>query len=127
MENVDIKTIVYVIIAIIWFLYSTFNKSKKQSRESSTQPPPLSENEIKEIFQKKIEKPILKKNVKKEEALYSNLANEKRIIKTPATHMSSFNEDEIGTQEEDSLPGFFEGVDVKNLIIYSEILKRPEY
>ncbi|MBA3898791.1 MAG: hypothetical protein H0X62_01050 [Bacteroidetes bacterium] len=130
MENVDIKTIIYIVIAVIWFLYSSFNKSKKEARKQTAQPPPLSEDEIKEIFQKNIEEPKYSTEAGRKLKGFSVIDEnkvKKKVAKTPTTKSTSFSEDELHSSGENNLQNILAGVDPEDMVIYSEILKRPEY
>lgn len=128
MENVDIKTVIYVIIAIIWFIYSSFKKSQKDTERKTAQPPPLSEEEIKEIFnsgKQKLE-PVLRKKTESFSKIENSEAK-KKVAKTPTTISTSFSETGNQPSGENGLQGILAGVDPKDMVIYSEILKRPEF
>jgi uncharacterized protein YneF (UPF0154 family) len=130
METVDIKTIVYFVIAILWFLYSSFTKAQKENRKKAAQPPPLKEEEVKEIFQREIRrpkpKPLVSPVVESPSVFQTSSKLEKKVAKNPTTTSTSFLENETPGFEADP-QSVITAIDPKYLVLYSEIMKRPNY
>jgi hypothetical protein len=129
MENVDIKTVIYVIAAIIWFLYSSFNKDKKQQKKTAAAPPPLSESEVKEIIKRKTEKLKTARPIESVEppVVY------KGVVSTVKSSLKNYEEDNYfedkSEEEKNNRDDQFNAgnIDPRQMILYSEILRRPVY
>jgi hypothetical protein len=124
MENFDPKTLIYFVIAILWLVFNAFKKAGKNQQGKQAIPPPLSEDEIKEIFNKPVaqkkkqkvlltdKEPLLEHDFPRSSARVSNLKTE---------HVDISAED-----PQETLPVFsFEETDLKKMVIFHEILKRP--
>lgn len=68
MENIDIKTLIYFLIAIVWFIFSVFRKSKKETEKPDHAPSSESNKEEDQVDVKTLLEEILtgKKNREKE-------------------------------------------------------------
>lgn len=156
MENIDIKTLIYFLIAIVWFISSVFRKSKKEAEKPVHVPSPESNKEEgqvdvktlleeiltgkttrekeKEIFTKEVPVPDYEKEKKKKIAkpFYTNTSINQNSINTPKKipTTSPFQTERIMELENETLQqehDFLSDFDSEKAIIYSEILKRPHY
>jgi hypothetical protein len=120
MEEFDIKTIIYFVIAILWLLFSTFKKGKAQKERQEAPQPTAAAPEIK----KKAKKKILYSS--QEEPLFSNEANLQRSSLRNSYKMEN-QEINILPQDAKSIEVQLDQEELKKMVIYSEILKRPVY
>ena len=126
MESIDIKTIVYFIIAVLWLLFNGYRKSQQKARKNLETHPPLSNKDIKEIVEDKTN--ASKKFYEETRTIerVKKLKNKKKASKIPATvTYDSFSIN--NTHEDDSHLFGISDIDLKNMVIYSTIFKRPEY
>ncbi|MBA3987196.1 MAG: hypothetical protein H0X63_11640 [Flavobacteriales bacterium] len=120
MENIDIKTIIYFAIAILWFLYSTFRKSQNKTKDQAEVLPPLKDKRIKEI-------------IKDENVPFEDMSNlkkfkeKKKAAFVPVKEKAPFPKNEQYAVDTELLSGVLANVDPRDMVIYSEILKRPVY
>jgi hypothetical protein len=121
METVDIKTIAYIIIALLWFLFSSFQKAQKKAKEKDVMPP-LKEREIKEIITDRVGPQ--RKKVKKESLGFVK-ENESQLSQKKKTEIA------LPTATESTLPNEYDNLledfDPKKMVLYSEIFNRKEY
>ena len=126
MESIDIKTIVYFIIAVLWLLFNSYKKSQQKARKNLETHPPLSNKDIKEIVEDKTN--ASKKFYEEARATerVKKLKNKKKASKIPAT--TAYDSFSINNRSEDEshLLGISD-IDPRNMVIYSTIFKRPEY
>ena len=143
MEVNDLKNIFYFIVAILWFVFSIYNKNKKSKKEE-TQPkkkpiPNIFEEVIKE-FKKGIEEQVeplpknepvrkISKKLHKKEIPEEVLAAQKRKTEREMALKNSRNEKFEEPENEGALLdiGSFQHNDLQKMVIFTEILKRPNY
>lgn len=145
MEVNDLKNIFYFIVAILWFVFSIYNKNKKSKKEE-TQPkkkpiPNIFEEVIKE-FKKGIEEqveplpknePVRKISKKlhkhKKEIPEEVLAAQKRKTEREMALKNSRNEKFEEPENEGTLLDIssFKHNDLQKMVIFTEIFKRPNY
>ncbi len=128
MENIDIKTIIYFVIAIAWFLYSSFKKSQKKAQAQTEGLPPLKEKDIKEIIKEDIE--LSRKHKEDIQIEYDKQIKKltaKKTVPVPVVKKSSYTPIKQYDVDDEKLAHVLAGVDPRDMIIYSEILKRPVY
>ena len=155
MENLDTKTIVYFLIAIAWFIYSVFKKSQKKAQRPVEPTSPTSHEEEEPTDIKTLLEEILSgKSIKeRERETYAKeiieqdqeIAKKKKIIPKPfykdtsiKTHPVSIQrvipttsmiqaEESIIDMAEENRHEIIADFDLQKALIYSEILKRPQY
>ena len=153
MENFDIKTVIYFLIAIVWFIYSVFKKSQKKA-ERPAQPTPTNYDEgedqmdvktlLEEILAGKKdevkEKEVIPRDVfdstnetkekkKTTKPFYSDTSIKAQSLRTPKTTptTSSRQAEKIFEIQEEYRNDMLADFDPQKAMIYSEILKRPQY
>lgn len=143
MEVNDLKNIFYFIVAILWFVFSIYNKNKKSKKEE-TQPkkkpiPNIFEEVIKE-FKKGIEEQVeplpknepvrkISKKLHEKEIPEEVLAAQKRKTEREMALKNSRNEKFEEPENEGDLLyiGSFQHNDLQKMVIFTEIFKRPNY
>jgi hypothetical protein len=128
MENIDFKTIIYIVAAIVWFLYSSFNKEKKQQQKRESEgPPPISEEEVRDVVRRKQKKIKYAGSYESSDSLIEPEKPSVRLnMKKYADEKNFFELEEEGSAESE-LSDIVGNIDTKRMVIYSEILKRPVY
>ena len=126
MESIDIKTIVYFIIAVLWLLFNGYKKSQQKARKNLETHPPLNNKDIKEIVEDKTNASEKFYEERRTTERVKKLKNKKKLSKIPVTATyDSFSID--NTREDDSYLFGISDIDPRNMVIYSTIFKRPEY
>ena len=125
MESIDIKTIVYFVIAVLWLLFSSFKKSQKKARKELETEPPLGNKEIKEIVEDKTNARKFYEATRMTERV-AKLKNKKKASKIPATITDDSFSLNNNREDDNHLFGVSD-IDPRNMVIYSTIFKRPEY
>ena len=154
MENVDIKTLIYFLIAIVWFIFSVFRKSQKRTAEPA--PAEEAKKEEDQVDIKTLLEEILTGTTKEKEKKREIISTEipaspeekkekiKQLFhpvasikpntistpkKTPTTSSIQAEKKRIFEMEDEIQQEheFLSDFDSEKAIIYSEILKRPHY
>lgn len=143
MEVNDLKNIFYFIVAILWFVFSIYNKNKKSKKEE-TQPkkkpiPNIFEEVIKE-FKKGIEEQVepapktepvrkISKKHHKKEIPEEVLAAQKRKTEREMALKNSRNEKFEESENQGALldASSFQHNELQKMVIFTEIFKRPNY
>ncbi|MDQ3190150.1 MAG: hypothetical protein M3Q58_01000 [Bacteroidota bacterium] len=127
MENIDLKTIIYFVIAILWFLYSTFRKSQKKKNQAEALPP-LKDQDIKEILNENVEQRRYKEDARfDEKSQLKKFKEKKKAAFVPVSEKSPAPKIDQEYSDNGRLNDVLAGVDPRDMVIYSEILKRPVY
>ncbi|HET6243483.1 MAG: hypothetical protein H0V01_08050 [Bacteroidetes bacterium] len=129
MENIDVKTIIYFVIAIVWFLYSTFRKSQNKAKKQSEALPPLKNQEIREIVKEDSfsERKYLEE-IQNAEIISIRKPKIKKKVASAKTNQDDYFSDANNRIEDgDKSSDVLAGLDPRDMVIYSEILKRPIY
>jgi uncharacterized protein YdiU (UPF0061 family) len=145
MEFNDLKNIFYFIIAILWFVFSIFNKDKKNKKQTQKQPKRIPQpnvfEEVLEDFKKALEEEKvlpkaktveMKKNHPK---LYENkipdevLAAQKRKEEREKSIKKTVNEKNEVHENNGTLLdiGTFQHDELQKMVIFTEIFKRPNF
>jgi hypothetical protein len=145
MEFNDLKNIFYFIIAILWFVFSIFNKDKKNKKQTQKQPKRIPQpnvfGEVLEDFKKALEEekvlpkaktvemkknhPILYENKIPDEVLAAQKRKEERekSIKKIINEKNELHENN-GTLLD---IGSFQHGELQKMVIFTEIFKRPNF
>lgn len=144
MELTDLKNIFYFIVAILWFVFSTYNKNRKANKQEVPLPKKTKPNIFEEVvkeFKKGFEdqtetvtsksekiKKVSPKDLKKE-IPEEVIAAEKRKQQRETTLKNSINEKNEKPEIKGALLGecCYEYNELQKMVIFTEIFKRPNF
>jgi hypothetical protein len=119
MEDFNIKTVLYFVVAILWLLFNAFKKKpeKKQQPVETTQP--QAPRQFKEQ-RKKVKLPL-----EQEPFLHEELRSSRKPVRDYS--IEEIEKPITFTENTNSTDLQFDQEELKKMIIYSELLKRPVY
>ena len=145
MDGLNIKTVLYVLFAIGWLFFQYLkNKSKKHdSTEQNPNPEEESQNQEGDDFKTIIEN-VLGKNSDNKAIIIAEKEDVKTLVSENKTANRLFHQVEIddmhrGSDKKENLievspleehnesSEILSGLDLKKIVIYNEIMKRPNY
>jgi hypothetical protein len=123
MEESDLKSLIYFVLAILWVVYSFFKKNKgAAAKEEKESPRPISNEKVKEVIQKKkVMEPLLNHPHEKLDVKPISKAN-KLLKERNKQKEIQLEELETGNENQETKTV---DIDAEKMIIYSEILKTP--
>ena len=142
----EFKILFYIIIGVIYIISKLYNKEKKKQNQREVNKKPIDSQSVEDIF-RELKKSLQLPNepeyttneptptsyetgMKREKEVKEKmvLVREPSKIKKTNNNIPSISETEVGKQkivyEENEIAANF---DARKAVIYSEILKRPQY
>jgi hypothetical protein len=145
----EFKILFYIIIGVIYIISKLYNKEKKKQNQREVNKKPIDSQSVEDIFRelkKSLQLPnepeyttneptpttyetgMKREKVVKEKMILVRESSKIKKIKKTNNNIPSISETEVGKQkivyEENEIAANF---DARKAVIYSEILKRPQY
>jgi hypothetical protein len=119
MEDFNIKTLLYFVIAILWLIFNAFKKKPEKKQQ------PVQKAEQQAPRQFKDQRKKAKVIVEQEPFLHEELRSQRKPIRD---YIIEETEKPIALAENTQSTGLqFDQDELKKMVIYSELLKRPVY